>query len=131
MPLVDTIAENAALDACYGDGHSDAWPSSVTIRLFDGDPRDGGVELDEVGGYEGVIVDNDDTTFPPAEAGSKTTPLIDFGTSTDAWSAPATWAVIEADGTLLEAVEFDAPVDVAEAGVSVQVQLVLFHEDVV
>lgn len=131
MPLIDVIAENVALDACYGDNHSTTWPDSVTIRLFDGDPRDGGVELDAVGGYEGLTVTNDDTTFPPADAGAKTTPLLDFGTSTDAWSASATWAVIEADSILIEAFQFDTPVTVAEAGVSVQVQLVLFHEDVV
>lgn len=129
MPLIDAAAENAALDACYGDGHASSWPSSLTIRLYDDDPRDVGEELEEVGGYAPVTIDNDSTNFPDAVAGEKTSAPIDFGTSTDAWSATATWAVIEADDVLLEAVQIPDRIVVDAAGISVSVQLVIFHED--
>lgn len=131
MPLIDEVAQNAALDACYGSNHSSVFPSSLAIRLYTDDPRLSGSELTSDGGYAAVIVDNDDTTFPPATAGAKESALIDFGTSTDAWSDVATWAVIEADGYLIEAVELESPVAVLEADVPVQVGLVIFHEDVV
>lgn len=129
MPLIDATAENAALDACYGDGHAASWPSEFEVHLWDDDPRDVGERLAEAGGYAPATVTNDTATFPDAVGGEKTSAMIDFGTSTDAWDATARWATLEADGVIYEAVEIPDGVTVTAADVSVQVQLVFFHED--
>lgn len=131
MPLVDTAAENAVLDSTYGDNHSTLFGSTLTIRLFDDDPRLGGSELTSDGGYAAVVVNNDDSVFPPAVAGAKESALIDFGTSTGAWSGIATWAVVEDAGVMVDALAFDTGVEVLEAGVTTQVALVIFHDEVV
>jgi hypothetical protein len=130
MPLVSDDGENAALAACYGDGHAANWPASFSLSLFDGDPRSGGVELAASGGYAAVAVANNSTNFPAPVSGEIVTPSFSFPTSTGAWSGEATWWVLRDGATLLEGGELDDPVDVTTSGTTVQVSLSIFHDDV-
>lgn len=129
MPLVDTAAQNAALDACYGGDHAIMWPAAFTVRLYDDDPRNGGLELPADGGYAAIIVDNDDILFPPADGGEKVAGPFDFGTSTDAWGGVGLWVAFEDSGVIYDAVDIPDPVVVDAADQSVLVVATLFHQD--
>lgn len=131
MPLLSVWAKNADLDANYGSGRAAVWPATVLVRLFDGDPREVGAELPATGGYAAVTVNNTDVVFPPSSGGIKTTAPIDFGTSTAAWGAVATWAVLEhpTNGNQLDAVALAEDVNVTAAGFGVQVVIELSHDD--
>lgn len=131
MPLLSTWSRNAALDACYGSQRAPGWPSTVVVRLFTDDPREGGTELPATGGYAAVTVANTDAVFPPAAGGLKTTELIDFGDSSAAWGAVATWAVLEhpTNGNRLDGVELNEDVNVTAAGFGVRVALEIRYDE--
>lgn len=83
-------ARNASLNACYGNAHSSAYPSTVYLHLYVSDPTQGGIELTSAGGYAPVAITNDSTNWPDAIGGNKTNgTTIDLPESTDAWSGPA------------------------------------------
>jgi hypothetical protein len=131
MPLLSTWARNADLDANYGDKRAAHWPATIRVRLFDGDPREGGAELPATGGYAAVTVNNASAVFPDASGGVKTTTPISFGTSTAAWGAVATWAVLEnpTNGNRLDGVALAEDVNVTAAGYGVRVILEITHDD--
>lgn len=131
MPLVSATGRNMALDACYGDRRAAHWPATVRVHLFTGDPREGGTELPVAGGYAAVTVNNTSVVFPDASGGVKTTTPIDFGTSTGAYGAVATWAVLTHPGTgvRLDAVELAEDVNVTAAGFGVRVVLDIAYDE--
>lgn len=90
---LDTAAQDAALDALLG-GDSSGIPSAWEVALFTDHPDLGGVELDSDGGYERGSLNNDLTDLPAASSGLKTSVSVAFGTSTDAFSDTATYAVL-------------------------------------
>ena len=95
MSLGSVTARNLSLAACYGDGHSSAFPNTVYLAGFHGDPATTGVEMDPAdGGYERLAVENDSTHFAAPSAGSQAN-AIDFNMlpASDAWTDSVThWA---------------------------------------
>ncbi len=116
----DTYA-NAALDACYGDAHSTAWPDDLQVRLYAGSPLSGGVEVTG-GGYAPLAVSNDTATWPDAAFRAKTNGVdFVFATSSGAYSATAThWAITDTSGVLCDTGELGEPIAVTEAGQAVR-----------
>lgn len=95
--VLSTAYQNKWLDALLGSGHAANMPASVTAHLYTDDPGQGGVELASDGGYAPLTLSNNDTNFPPASAGEKTSADLAF-TFTGPASDVATWGVIS-DGT--------------------------------
>jgi hypothetical protein len=120
--LGSTIGKNAALDACYGGGHSAAWPAVVYLRLYSGNPMSGGVELPSTGGYEALTVTNNTPNFPAASSGQKTNGIaFAMATSTGAWGAIATyWWFTDSDGNLLDGGPVSSPIIVVSTGTIVE-----------
>lgn len=87
MALLDVAAQNGILDNNFGGSKGPAAPNSFTLELWAGDPADGGVQLDNAGGYSPLTVTNNGTNFPPADAGAKTMATQTFATSTGEWLA--------------------------------------------
>lgn len=119
-----------SLDAQYGDDASSVMPASFTIRLYDGDPRDTGVELDsgtDSPGYAALSgVTNNSTNFPAADVdGTKTTPQFTVCTASGTWDAAPAYAAL-CDGTdVLRVIPLDSgPVPVAADDVNVTLTLV-------
>jgi len=101
MALTDPDAQDVALDAVYGDGKAAGAPTSIEVALFNGDPDNGGVELDAgVGGYARLVLANTTANFPDAAGGLKSVP-VDFGTATAAYFDQVThWQFLDhADST--------------------------------
>lgn len=122
---LDTAAQNAALDVLLGRDVS-AIPTAWEVALFTDHPDLGGTELAADGGYARGALSNDTTDYPAAVAGLKTSVAVDFGTSTDAYSDTAPYAVLidAADSTTRWfAVPLNQEVNVTAAGVDVAVQL--------
>lgn len=119
-----------SLDAMYGDDASSVMPGSFTIRLYDGDPRDTGTELDsgtDSPGYAALSgVTNNSTNFPAADVdGTKTTAEFTVCTATGTWDAAPAYAAICDGSTVLEVVALDAgPVPVNTDDVNVTLTLV-------
>lgn len=125
---LDVAAQNAALDALLGRDVSGV-PTAWEVALFDLHPEEGGVELSADGGYARGSLSNDTTDLPAASDGLKTSVVVDFGTSTDAYSDTASYAVLfdAADSTTRWfAVPLGQEVDVPAAGVPVKVRLSSF-----
>jgi len=79
----------AALKTQYGDAHAAVWPSTWQTRLYQGDPRDGGVELDTTNypGYAAGTVGNTSANFPDPDgtSGVMTSAVLTFATPTGDW----------------------------------------------
>lgn len=126
---IDTVAQSAALDAMLGAAASSSMPTSFEVALFTDHPVLGGMELTSTGGYARVTVANNGTVFPAAVSGLKTSTTVSFGSSSDAWSDTAPYAVLidAADSTTQWfAVLLDDEVTVDAAGTSVSVELKIF-----
>ena len=110
---MDIAAMNAILDFTFGiDAHPDA-PTSHSLALYYGDPRDGGVEITG-GGYARVTVAAAD--WNPAADGQKATDQKQFPATTDAYSSSAThWGLLDGS-TLWSSGEFVDPIVVTGAG---------------
>lgn len=93
FPL-DVAAQNASLDAWLGDDHASVIPSSFEVALFTDHPLFGGTELTSDGGYGRVTLANTSANFPDAVGGLKSSVPVSFGTSTDAFSDTALYAVL-------------------------------------
>ena len=87
---LDVAAQNAGLQAWFGDGRAASMPSSWEVALFDAHPLDGGVELDAVGGYSRLVVANTTANFPTPTSGVVVSVLLTWAAPTDAWSDVAT-----------------------------------------
>jgi hypothetical protein len=134
MPLMDTAAQNASLDNDYGATKGPNAPASLSLELWAGDPTNGGVQMDAVGGYAPPTVTNDGTNFPPAADGAKTCAAISFGTSTGEWLAGgnpdvATHFLLRdtATGTAWDTGQLGDEISVEAAGTEVTVQPVIFY----
>ena len=94
---LDTAAQNATLDAMFGDNRGATMPTSFEVALYDGHPLSGGTEVSG-GGYVRPVVANNSTTFPlPADGGLKTSAAIAITDPTGAWSDTVThWLLIDA-----------------------------------
>lgn len=94
MSYVKSVAYmNKWLDALLGSSRAAAMPATVYVHLYTDDPDEGGVELGADGGYVALTKTNDDTNFPAATAGEKTS--ADFvWTFTGATSDIGQWGVI-------------------------------------
>lgn len=131
MTLLDPAAQSASLDNDYGATKGPNAPASLQVALFTDDPLLGGVELAAVGGYARAVVPNDGTTWPAAaSAGSKSSAVISFGTSTDAWSDTASWFVLfdAATGTRWDDGELADEVAVLTSGTEVTTSLTVYYE---
>jgi hypothetical protein len=94
---LDTAAQNAGLQAWFGDGRAMSMPASWEVALFTGHPLDSGVELDAVGGYAPAVVANTTANFP-TPTGGMIRALAPFPAPTDAWSDVATHFVLREPG---------------------------------
>lgn len=131
MTLLDPAAQSASLDNDYGATKGPNAPASLQVALFTDDPLLGGTELAAVGGYARAVVPNDGTTWPAAaSAGSKSSAVISFGTSSAAWSDTASWFVLfdAATGTRWDDGPLDVEVDVTESGTPVVMQATVYYE---
>lgn len=127
---LDTAAQNAALDALLGRDLSGI-PTAWEVALFTDHPLLGGTELTSAGGYARAALNNDLSDFPAAASGLKTSVTVDFGTSTDAYSDTALYAVLidAADSvTRWFARPLNQEVNVTAAGADVAVQLTNFWD---
>lgn len=101
----DHTARNMSLDASYGANKGSAWPASVNLRLYNGDPSATvpGTELSAAGGYGPVSVANSGTNFPAAATSKKSNGVdVSFAASGGAWSSGATYWAFESGGVIYD-----------------------------
>lgn len=110
MSIRDTAAQNTALDALLGASKAAGVPATFDLALFDGDPGDGGTELDGTGGYARVAVANDGATWPAAANGIKTTASPVTLAGTDTYETAATHWLLLSGSTGWFTGELDAEV---------------------
>lgn len=105
--MLSVEGANRALDARWGSAHAAGFPSTVTVRMWNGDPLESGVELDSTNypGYASFTVTNNDTNFPDASGGSKTTAELAGGTATGDWDDAPTHFTLADGSTILEVIE--------------------------
>lgn len=120
MSLGSTFAQNADLAASYGDNKSTAagWPTSITVRLYVGDPTSGGVEMSG-GGYAGVVVANTSAAVGTPSGGSLGPIVVAWPASTGAWSGgtpPDHAAFTDGSGNILDTGTVSANPGVTTAG---------------
>lgn len=124
-----------SLDAAYGSTHHADWPATLTLRLYDGNPLDGGVELDvtDYPGYASAAVTNNGTNFPAASVdGVKSSALVTACTATGDWLDAPKYAGLCDGADLLEVVEQSIDgVEIPTTGGAVQVALHFFYDEVV
>jgi hypothetical protein len=122
MALGSTLAQNLALDACYGSSHASVWPATLYLRLYNGNPMTGGTELTGAGGYAPVAMVNDSTHWPNASGGQKSNGVtLAFPTSSGAWSSAATYFwLTDGTGNLLDGGPLTLSIAVTGAGWNVQ-----------
>lgn len=116
MPVL-SAAESACVKAWFGSSRAAGMPSSWTVNLYDGDPRDTGVVLPSTGGYSSLSVANTDANFP--ESGGVVTCTLSWPASSAAWGADGRWVVFSNGATPWVAVPLVEPIIVAQAGVVV------------
>lgn len=127
MPLASQAAENAVLDACYGDGRAPGIPASFLLRLYDEDPRIDGAEITALG-YSAQTLTNDSATFPAASGGIKESVKILIGTAGEDWPTVRWWLLEDAaTGIAFETCELAKSQTPAE-GTPVRVTLALTHD---
>jgi len=126
MSLGSTTAKNIAIRANYGSSRSSLWPSTVTFRLYVGNPTSGGTEMTG-GGYAGVAVANTDANFPVPTTGVLEPATVVFPTSTGAWSAgaPPTFFAIKDGSTFLDYGPLSTNPGVVTAGQDVTLTVVI------
>lgn len=131
MTLLDVGPRNFSLDMSYGSTRGTGSASSHEVALFTADPNQGGVELGSAGGYARATLANNGTSWPSAASGGmKTSISVSFPSSTGAWSAEATWAVlIAAGGVRWDSGPLSQSVLVTEAGVVVQTRIRVFYNN--
>lgn len=92
--IIDDAFADLTLDALAGPDISPGLPATMWVALFDGDPRDGGLEV--TGGGYGRIgpVDMTSGTIWPAASGREkvNATRLDGPTLTGALDVEATWA---------------------------------------
>ena len=99
---LDTPAQNATLDAMFGDNRGATMPTSFEVALYDGHPLSGGTEVSG-GGYVRPVVANNSTNFPAAVDGLKTSAGVPITDPTGAWSDTVThWLLIDAADSTTE-----------------------------
>ena len=93
MPIGSTQGKNDALDANYGASRSTAFPATVYLALFNGDPTVSGSELSpSTGGYTRLSIPNDATNWGAASSGVKSNLLtLYMPASTGAFNASANY----------------------------------------
>lgn len=106
MSLGSTFAQDADLAACYGDNKSTAagWPTSITVKLYVGDPTSGGVEMSG-GGYAGVVLANTTAVMGTPATGALGPIVVTWPASTGAWSGgtpPDHAAFVDGSGNILD-----------------------------
>ena len=134
MALLDVAAQNASLDNDYGANKGPNSPAALELALFNGDPANGGVEMDAAGGYAAVSMSNDGTNFPTAADGQKICATQNFAPSTDQWTAAGLpdvatyWALRDpASGALWDTGQLAAEISVEASGTNVSVQPIIFY----
>ena len=134
MALLDAAAQNASLDNDYGGSKGPHAPNAFTLELWAGDPANGGVQMDNAGGYAPVTVTNNGTNFPPADADAKTCAAQTFPSSTGEWTAGGNpdvathWLLRDtATGAAWDYAELVDEISVEAAGTEVTVQPVIFY----
>lgn len=139
MGPLDTAAQAASLDNDYGANHGAGSPTTFNLELWAGDPGNGGVQMDSVGGYAPAPMANNGTNFPATDTstGTKTCAVQTFATPTAAWTAGGVAA--DADYWLLRdpatghawdyaAIEAGSEISVSAAGgAAPTVQPVIFY----
>lgn len=123
---LDTAAQNAGLQAWFGDGRATSMPSSWEVALFTAHPLDGGTELTSTGGYTRLVVANTSANFPTPTAGVIVSALLTWATPTAAWSDVATHFLLldHADSTTRWYVgQLGQAIDIGAAGPAFQTQL--------
>lgn len=119
---LDEAAQDATLDAMFGDDAAATMPASFELALYAGDPALAGTELEADGGYARVTVANASSVFPAASSGVKVSAPIPFAAASGAWSDTAThYLLIDAadSTTRYFAGRLDDEVNVDDAGVVV------------
>lgn len=131
--LLDPAAQSASLDNDYGATKGANAAAAHEVALFNGDPTQGGTELDStVGGYARVVLTNNGTNWPAASSGAKTSAAVPFAASTAAWSDTATWFVLfdHADSvTRWDAGLLDSEVSVDAVGDVASPTLTIFYSN--
>jgi hypothetical protein len=131
MPIGSTQGKNDVLDADYGASRSTAFPATVYLGLFNGDPSVSGSELDtSTGGYARLAIPNDSSNWGVASGGVKTNLLtLYMSASTGAFNVPADYfGFFDASvggnlldtGQLLDISNNPTTITVSQAGVVLQ-----------
>jgi hypothetical protein len=123
---LDTAAQNAGLQAWFGDGRAASMPASWEVALFTAHPLDGGTELTATGGYTRLVVANTSANFPTPTSGAVVSVALTWAAPTDAWSDVATHFLLidHADSTTRWFVGLlSQSIDVTAAGPAFQTQL--------
>lgn len=97
--LGSTQAKNDDLAANYGDNKASMMPTTVTCRLYVGDPTAGGVEVSG-GGYAGVAIANTTANMGTPSGGQLGPITVSFPTATGSWGTPDHWAFTDGSGNL-------------------------------
>lgn len=135
MALVSIAAQNASLDNDYGATAGPNAAAAHEVALYQGDPLNGGVELDAAGGYARPTITNDGTTWAAAAGGSKSSAVVTFADSTDEWTVGGSPAVathfllIDATtGDFWDSGLLGDEISVEAAGPGPSVQLTIYYE---
>lgn len=120
MSLGSTFAQNADLAASYGDNKSTAagWPTSITVRLYIGDPAFGGVEMSG-GGYVGVVIASTTAVVGTPSGGQLGPIVVTWPASTGPWSGgtpPDHAAFTDGSGNILDTGVISANPGITVAG---------------
>ena len=127
---LDVAAQNAGLQAWFGDGRAASVPSSWEVALFNGHPLTGGVELDAVGGYARLVVANTSANFPTPTDGVQRSVYLTWPAPSAAWSDVASHYLLidHADSTSRWYVGTFPPgqqINVTAAGPAFQIRLAI------
>lgn len=135
MALVSIAAQNASLDNDYGAAKGPNAAASHEVALYQGDPVNGGVELDAAGGYARPTVTNDGTSWAAAAGGAKTSAVVGFADATAEWTVAGVPAVathfllVDATtGDFWDSGLLGDEVSVEAAGPGPSVQLTIYYE---
>lgn len=130
MALVSTVAQNASLDNDYGTTRGPNALASHDLALYDGDPREEGVEISG-NGYARVTIAAAD--WAAAADGYKSlSAAVTFPAPTDEWPLTVRyWALIGA-GSIWDSGPFAEEIDVtAAAPAGPEVSISIFYNDAV
>lgn len=108
MSLGSTTAKNVDIAGSYGDNKGATAPSTLTFRLYVGNPTSTGVEVSG-GSYAGVAIANTTANMGTPSGGSLGSINVGFPTATGSWGTPDHWACTDGSGHLFDTGAISSP----------------------